>query len=60
MNNAITFSRGDLKLIGLQKKDGSTFKVFWNGAYDQVINSKETDLTKAADSVVEQLMGIVL
>ena len=60
MENAITYQFGDLKLVGLQKKNGSTFKAYFNGNFQEVVNSRETNLELASKSVVEQLMGIVL
>lgn len=60
MNNSIIFMLGSLKLIGTQKADGSVFKVFWDGIYQELVTSKEKDLNIASERVAEQLMGIVL
>ena len=60
MDIAIIFSFGDLKLVGLQKKNGSTFKAYYNGVFQEVVSSHETNLDLASTSVAEQLMGIVL
>lgn len=60
MNNSIIFKFGSLKLVGTQKADGSVFKVFWDGIYQELITSKESDLDIASERVTEQLMGVVL
>lgn len=60
MNNSIIFKFGSLKLVGTQKADGSVFKVFWDGVYQELITSKEKDLDVASERVTEQLMGVVL